>query len=335
MTPSSPDIDMKDSAPTPQENGSFGGIQLTVNPVADSGLGASLEPLYQVHKPPGPHQHQAHAEESCSSEQPPPGLPSQAFSTSYTAPEALSLPPQPTQPPRFQSTLPVDHINRNRGLQLTDFEQLELLKICVGFLDVLKHETKTAFYRQVSARFELQIGRSYTPTSCERTINRLTDRRREYLRTHVTGNAEGEHSEATPFIDEIIAEQDRISENTRERAEQANSQYKESQQDIEHRQFLMQGLSRARSRGRGGSRSSRSSDRRRSTTPSTASFDPEDALISSMSRLHEAIIQDDSISQRIRGLEQQYAHLQETVNENKALLQAILRNLEEGNRTRD
>jgi hypothetical protein len=48
----------------------------------------------------------------------------------------------------------------------------------------------------------------------------MTDLRREYLTNHITSNTEREHTESTAFLNEIIAAQDEVSENARERSEQ-------------------------------------------------------------------------------------------------------------------
>jgi hypothetical protein len=111
---------------------------------------------------------------------------------------------------------------------LNDFERLELLKICIGNLTILKNKTKITFYRRVNAQFESQLGRPYSPQSCERQVNHMTDLRREYLTNHITGNAEEEHTELTAFLNEIIAAQDEVSENTRKRSEQVAIRQRES-----------------------------------------------------------------------------------------------------------
>jgi hypothetical protein len=182
-----------------EENGPFGGINLT--PVLPLGPGGVSYPQQGLQEP-----LESHQQSPLQAFQPASNKPIQVPSPAYPAPQIITT------------------YNRGKGSQLNDFERLELLKICVGNLTVLKNEIKTVFYRRVSARFKSQLGRPYSPQSCERQVNHMTDLRREYLTNHITGNAEGEHTESTAFLNEIIAAQDEVSKNTRERSEQVATQ---------------------------------------------------------------------------------------------------------------
>lgn len=283
------DLSMYEEPSFTQEGGSFFGIE--PNPT----LPPTPRELLTLYEPQLPHGQQPPAPELA---------PEQASQPAAQAPIQ--------QPPGF--ILPPPQA-RGRSGQLTDFERLELLKICVNLLDVLRYETKTKWFGQASARFQIQLGRPYSATSIERQINGMTDLRREYLKTSVTGNAEGEHSEATPFIDEIIAVPNEISENEKEREEQANLRQRESQQDIEHRRLLTQGLSNPRKR-----KASQAQGQHQSTSPEPV-FNPEEVLISTMSKISDAVIREDTTSQRISGLEDHYRHLEKTVSESKAAIE--------------
>jgi hypothetical protein len=55
---------------------------------------------------------------------------------------------------------------------------------------------------------------------------------REYQRMHVTGNAVGEATEATPFLERMLVAIDSMKDDARLRSDQANIRREESERDI-------------------------------------------------------------------------------------------------------
>ncbi|EED12087.1 hypothetical protein TSTA_001580 [Talaromyces stipitatus ATCC 10500] len=133
-----------------------------------------------------------------------------------------------------------DSARGGRGQTLKDWERLELLKICVENQTVLVTETKTSYWRQVSMRFEKQTRRRYSAQSCEKMVMQLVQSRRQYLKEHVTGNSVGEYTEITPFVDEMITVLDQVDENIRLKAQEAKERHEELEQDLQHRDEIMQ-----------------------------------------------------------------------------------------------
>lgn len=231
---------------------------------------------------------------------------------------AISSPPDASEPAASQAPVPTRGL---RGKSLNDDEILVLLKCCADKANVWRSLSKTAYWRSVSVELSVAIGREYSSCSCERTTKKLAKERQLFIEAHGTGRMHINNTKSLDsYIDDYIALQGEI-----EQRKDLLNQCRESQEDINHRQSLMAGLSTLRSASNNLNQATSSTSVSSSTTASSGRESSSQrfqriqeqrdmAIITAMGRLVDQVSAEANLNMEIREIREQISSMQASIN---------------------
>ncbi|KAJ9263878.1 hypothetical protein DTO212C5_7410 [Paecilomyces variotii] len=126
------------------------------------------------------------------------------------------------------------------GKRLTDAQKMEIFNACLLYKQrYLEDAHHNQFWGFVSLRLKQTIGRNYSPQSCKRQVDQITEFRRIELEVKETGREDEPQSAMMVLVDEWIAVQDELRLTKEEAAAAKAAKEAELQKARDHREVLV------------------------------------------------------------------------------------------------